>query len=88
MAVEELTIVFKHGTLDAEFALTVVEHLRTVKGKADAKALESRYIKTYEKIHGFKPGYVDEEGNFIPIQKGNVDGEGYAERPCVPKTFG
>jgi hypothetical protein len=33
---------------------TVVEHLRTVEGKAAAKALETRYIETYEKVFGMK----------------------------------
>lgn len=49
---------------------TVVEPLRTVEGKAAAKALETRYIETYEKVFGIKPGYVDDAGNIIQIQKG------------------
>jgi hypothetical protein len=48
---------------------TIVEHLRTIEGKAAAKALESRYIDAYEKAFGFKPGYIDGAGNFVPIQK-------------------
>ena len=48
---------------------TVVEYLRTVDGKAAAKALETRYIKTYEKAFGIKPGFIDANGNFIQIQK-------------------
>jgi RHS repeat-associated protein len=56
--------------LQKEYGLdAIVEPLRTLEGKSAAKALESRYIKTYEKIFGFKPGYVDDVGNFIPIQK-------------------
>lgn len=48
---------------------TVVEHLATVEGKRAAKQLETRYINTYEKVYGFKPGFVDNSGEFIQIQK-------------------
>ena len=54
----------------AEYGLdTVVEHRRTVEGKGAAKRLETRYIDTYEKIYGFKPGFIDSNGNFIQTQK-------------------
>lgn len=48
----------------------VVEHLRTVEGKSAGKKLETRYIESYEKVFGIKPGYVDDTGSFIQIQKG------------------
>jgi RHS repeat-associated protein len=48
---------------------TYVERLRTVEGKRAARALETRYITTYERIFGFRPGYVDDTGRFIRIQK-------------------
>jgi hypothetical protein len=48
---------------------TRVQLLRTVESKAAAKALESRYIQTYEKIYDIKPGFVDANGRFIQIQK-------------------
>jgi len=48
---------------------TIVEHLKTKEGKAAAKELETKYIKTYEKIFGFKPGYTNSTGEFIPVQK-------------------
>jgi len=56
--------------LRKEYGLdTFVVPLRTVEGKAAARALETRYINTYDKVFGFKPGYVDDAGSFIPIQK-------------------
>jgi hypothetical protein len=56
--------------LKKEYKLdTVVEHLKTVEGKQAAKELESKYIQTYERIYGFKPGFEDANGNFVPIQK-------------------
>ena len=48
---------------------TRVEHLKAVQGKGAARTLESRYIRTYEKLFGHKPGYVDPSGTFVPIQK-------------------
>jgi hypothetical protein len=57
--------------LREEYGLdTVVEHLKTVDGKASARALEVQYIDTYEKVFGFRPGYDDATGRFILIQKG------------------
>lgn len=47
----------------------IIEHVRTVDGKAAAKTLETRYVMTYEKICGTKPGFIDDAGNFIQIQK-------------------
>ncbi len=56
--------------LEREYGLdTIVQHLKTIDGKAAARALETKYIRTYEKTFGFKPGYVDEAGNFVQIQK-------------------
>lgn len=56
--------------LDKQFGLKAdVQLLRTVEGKAAAKALETRYIKTFEKAFGTKPGFMDESGVFIQIQK-------------------
>ena len=46
-----------------------VEPLQSVDGKAAARALETRYISTYEKLFGVKPGYVDATGTWVPIQK-------------------
>ena len=46
-----------------------VEHVRTVEGKAAAKKLEIRYIDIYEKLYRNRPGYVDDTGQFVPIQK-------------------
>jgi len=58
--------------LEREYGLEVeVVWLRTVEGKEAAKVLETRFIQTYEKVFGFKPGFVDEAGNFIPVQKSN-----------------
>jgi RHS repeat-associated protein len=48
---------------------TVVEHLRTVEGKAAARALETRYIRTYDKLFGHRPGFAGAEELFIEIQK-------------------
>jgi hypothetical protein len=56
--------------LQGEYGLnTYVEHLRTVEGKQAARALETRYIMTYEKVFGFRPGFVNDAGEFILIQK-------------------
>ena len=56
--------------LQEEYGLDViVRRLRTVEGKGAAKALETRYIKTYEKMFGIRPGFVDENGIFHLIQK-------------------
>ena len=48
---------------------TVFEHLRTVEGKAAARALETRYIRTYEKLFGHRPGFSGAEGAFVELQK-------------------
>ena len=42
---------------------------KNLKGKKAAKNLETKYIKTYEKIHGEKPFFIDKDGNKITIQK-------------------
>jgi hypothetical protein len=56
--------------LNNEFGLdTYVELLKTVDGKRAAKVLETKYIKTYEKIFGNKPGFTDASGVFNQIQK-------------------
>jgi RHS repeat-associated protein len=56
--------------LYTEYGLdTYVEHLRTVEGKRAAKILETRYITTYERLFGFRPGYINDAGEFILIQK-------------------
>jgi hypothetical protein len=47
---------------------TVVEPLKTVEGKRAARALESRYIDTFEKLFGTKPG-AQVGDRFIQIQK-------------------
>lgn len=47
---------------------TYPEPLGAVKGKATAKALETKYIRTYEKIRGHKPGFYDDSGNFVQTQ--------------------
>jgi len=38
-------------------------------GKKSAKELQTRLIKTYEKIFGKRPFFVDNDGNIILIQK-------------------
>ena len=43
-----------------------VEPLQSVDGKAAARALETRYISTYEKLFGVKPGDVDATGRGTP----------------------
>jgi len=48
---------------------TVVEPLWVdIAGKASAKLIETRYIRTYEKVFGHKPGFYDAKGNFIQTQ--------------------
>jgi RHS repeat-associated protein len=47
----------------------VVKKLKTVEGKEAAKVLETRYIKTYEKLFGHKPGFYDKNGQFVLTQK-------------------
>ena len=57
--------------LRVEYGLqTRVEFLRAVEGEAPARSLETRYIKTYEKVFGIRPGYVTEEDVYVPIQRG------------------
>ena len=46
-----------------------MEELRTVEGKAAARPIESRYISTYEKVFGKRPGFEDADGNWVEIQK-------------------
>jgi hypothetical protein len=56
--------------LKNEYGLeTYVDLLKTVEGKRAAKVLETKYIKTYEKIFGHKPGFTDANGAFNQIQK-------------------
>jgi len=47
---------------------TEIESLGTFEGKSLAKAMETRYIRTYEKVFGHKPGFFDEHGNFVQTQ--------------------
>jgi hypothetical protein len=48
---------------------TNVEYLTTVEGKTAARILETRYINTYEKLFGRKPGFIDAEGKYTKIQR-------------------
>jgi RHS repeat-associated protein len=47
---------------------TQIESLGIFEGKSLAKAVETRYIRTYEKVFGHKPGFFDEQGNFVQTQ--------------------
>src|SRR5260370_38626884 len=43
--------------------------LGSFEGTPAAKAMETRYIRLYERIFGHKPGFFDDNGNFIQTQK-------------------
>lgn len=48
---------------------TFTDQLSTVEGKAAAKTSETKYIDTYEKVFGRKPGFEDASGNWVNTQK-------------------
>ena len=47
----------------------VVPLVTGIELKADARRIETRHITTYEKLFGFKPGFIGFDGTFVPIQK-------------------